>query len=71
MAAYFMAEAMLKARVHGLRAYDAVQLAAALEVHRRHLSAGVGPVTLASADRDLNTAAVAEGLTVEDPTLHP
>jgi hypothetical protein len=28
-------------------------------------------VTLVSADRDLNAAATAEGLPVDDPNLHP
>jgi predicted nucleic acid-binding protein len=65
------AEAMLVARKHRLRAYDAVQLAVVLEVHRLQRDAGLGPVTLVSADRDLNTAAVAEGIAVEDPTTHP
>jgi hypothetical protein len=32
---------------------------------------GLEAVTLVSADRELNTAAVAEGLAVEDPTTHP
>ena len=64
-------DAMLAARTHRLRAYDAVQLAVALEVQQLHQQAGLGPVTLVSADRDLNTAAVAEGLAVDDPTLHP
>jgi predicted nucleic acid-binding protein len=64
------AEAMLTARKHRLRAYDAVQLAVALEVQRLQRDAGLGPVTLVSADRDLNTAAAAEGLAVEDPTTH-
>jgi hypothetical protein len=62
---------MLLARAHGLRAYDAVQLTAALEVNRDHQNAGVGPVTLVSADRDLNTAAAVEGRAVEGPTMHP
>jgi hypothetical protein len=52
-------------------AYDAVQLAVALDVHQRQVVAGLGAVVLVSADRDLNKAAVAEGLTVEDPDLHP
>ncbi len=64
-------EAMLAARKHRLRAYDAVQLAVALEVHRLHQNAGLGPVTLVSADQDLNTAATAEGMAVDDPTMHP
>jgi predicted nucleic acid-binding protein len=63
--------AMVAARRHRLRAYDAVQLAVALEVQRLQGDAGLGPVTLVSADRDLNTAATAEGLSVEDPRRHP
>jgi predicted nucleic acid-binding protein len=63
--------AMLAARKHRLRAYDAVQLAVALEAHRLHKDAGLGPVTLVSADGDLNSAATAEGLVVEDPNAHP
>ena len=66
-----MAAAVLLARSHGLRAYDAVQLAAALDIQRDHQDMGLAPVTLVSADRDLNAAATAEGLTVEDPNLHP
>jgi predicted nucleic acid-binding protein len=62
--------AMAAARTHRLRAYDAVQLAVALEINRIHQMAG-SPVTLVSADRDLNAAATAEGLAVEDPNLHP
>jgi len=62
---------MSAARAHGLRAYDSVQLAAALEVQRSHQNVGLGLVTLVSADRDLNTAATAEGLAVEDPNAHP
>ena len=65
------AQAMLTARKHGLRAYDAVQLAVVLELHQRHQNAGFGPVTLVSADLPLNTAAAAEGLAVEDPNAHP
>jgi predicted nucleic acid-binding protein len=65
------ATAMLAARKHRLRAYDAVQLAVAIDVHRLQEAAGLGPVTLVSSDRDLNTAAAAEGLTVDDPMTHP
>ena len=54
------------ARTHALRGYDAVQLAAALEVH-----AQAPPLTLLSADANLNTAAAAEGLLVDDPNSHP
>lgn len=66
-----LADAMLSARSHGLRAFDAVQLVAAHEANRIYRAAGLAPVTLISADRDLNTAAAAEGLAVEDPNAHP
>ena len=56
---------------HALRAYDAVQLAVALEVNRIYQAAGSGSVILVSADRDLNVAATAEGLLVENPNSHP
>ena len=56
---------------HALCAYDAVQLAVALEVNRFHQAGGSGPVTLVSADQALNTAAAAEGLAVDDPNAHP
>ena len=64
-------EAMRLGNAHSLRAYDAVQLAAALEVNRSHQADGFGPITLISADRDLNAAATAEGLAVDDPNSHP
>ncbi len=64
------ADAMLKARKRRLRAYDAVQLAAALEIRQQRQKAGFGPVTLVSADRPLNDAAQVEGLVVDDPTTH-
>jgi uncharacterized protein len=63
--------AMTTARKHRLRAYDAVQLAVALEIRHLHHTAGFEPLTLVSADRDLNTAALAEGITVDNPALHP
>jgi predicted nucleic acid-binding protein len=54
------------ADTHVLRAYDAVQLAAALDIYQLDPS-----LTLESADADLNAAATAEGLAVEDPNTHP
>jgi predicted nucleic acid-binding protein len=54
------------ARRHALRGYDAVQLAAALAIHSQAPS-----LTLLSADADLNAAATAEGLSVDDPNSHP
>ena len=49
-------DAMTMARKHGLRAYDAVQLAAMIEANRFHHAAGSGLVTMISADHELNTA---------------
>jgi predicted nucleic acid-binding protein len=66
-----LAEAARLANLHVLRAYDAVQLASALEMNRRWHSAGLGSITLVSSDKDLNAAAIAEGLAVEDPQIHP
>ena len=60
----------LIARKHGLRAYDAVQLTVALEVQQLRRIAGIGPVTMVSSDHELNVAASAEGLVVENPTTH-
>ena len=66
-----LAEAMTLANTHDLRAYDAVQLAAALEVNRQRQPMGLPPVTLISADQELNAAASAEGIAVDDPNTHP
>jgi uncharacterized protein len=56
---------MRLANANMLRAYDAVQLATALEIGQQRLAAGFGPVTLVSSDRDLNAAAIAEGIAVD------
>jgi len=66
-----LADAMRLAEAHGLRAYDAVQLAAALELNRRWLAFGQAGITLVSADQELNAAATAGGLPIEDPSLYP
>ena len=60
------ADAMRAARKHRLRAYDAVQLAVALHVDSLQQTAGLGTVTMLSADQALNDAGIAEGLTVDD-----
>ena len=66
-----LSAAVRLANSHALRAYDAVQLAAALELDARWQAAGLGGIILISADRDLNAAATAEGLMVDDPNSHP
>lgn len=64
-------KAMQMAELHALRGYDAVQLAAALQLHDERLSSGMSAVTLISADAALNAAAGVEGLAVDDPNAHP
>lgn len=59
------------AEKHGLRAYDALQLAAAIEIHNQRVAAKVSPLLLISANGALNTAAFAEGLLVDNPNNHP
>ena len=66
VSAGLVAQAATLARKHALRGYDAVQLAAALEIHATDPS-----LTLLSADAELNTAAMAEGFLVDDPNSHP
>jgi predicted nucleic acid-binding protein len=55
---------------HGLRGYDALHLAAALELQDVRRSLGLPALTFVSADRDQLQAASAEGLPVDDPNLH-
>jgi uncharacterized protein len=63
-------DAMQLAETYALRGYDAVQLGAALQVNLRSLALGLPGLTLVSADVALNTAAVVEGLTTDDPNTH-
>lgn len=62
--------AMALVEKHGLRGYDAVQLATALEVQTGRRGRRGAPLTFVSADASLLQAAVAEGLAVEDPSAH-
>jgi predicted nucleic acid-binding protein len=66
VSAGLVAQAASLARKHGLRGYDAVQLAAAIETHSQLPS-----VTMLSGDANLNAAAQAEGLSVDNPNNHP
>jgi predicted nucleic acid-binding protein len=65
-----VAQAESLAEKHILRGYDAVQLAAAIQVGTAYAAAGQPAVTLVSADLELNTAAASEGLGVDDPNTH-
>lgn len=55
---------------HPLRAYDAIQLASAVEGNRLLLEAQAAPLIFVSADKRLLEAAAAEGLRVDDPNAH-
>ena len=50
-------DAVQIAERHALRAYDAVQLAAGLDLQQQSLTAGRGPITFVSSDVELNLAA--------------
>jgi hypothetical protein len=63
--------AMVLAETHGLRGYDAVQLAAGLEVNTICLANSLPSVYFVSADSELKAAAVSEGLNVQNPNNYP
>ncbi|MEJ7711220.1 MAG: type II toxin-antitoxin system VapC family toxin [Pyrinomonadaceae bacterium] len=69
--AMLIERATLLAEKYGLRGYDAVQLAAALTANDARIDLGARALTLISADDALNAAASSEGLTVDNPNLHP
>ncbi|MFZ4764670.1 MAG: type II toxin-antitoxin system VapC family toxin [Roseimicrobium sp.] len=56
------------AEKHALRAYDAMQLAVAVDLNAQFLPPDF---VFVSADDELNAAAAAEGLTFENPNHHP
>ena len=64
-------EGILLAQKYGLRGYDTAQLTVGLSVRSRLVKSGVQSFTFISADKDLNSAAQAEGLAVDNPNNHP
>jgi hypothetical protein len=58
------------AQQYGLRGYDAVQLAAASELHTIRNSMALSPLIFISADNNLNSAAQAGGMMTEHPNEH-
>jgi predicted nucleic acid-binding protein len=67
-----MAErAMDLAESHGLRGYDSVHLAAALNLHTRRSAMGLAVLTFVSADNPQLRTADAEGLRTENPDRQP
>lgn len=65
------AAAMDYANKYELRGYDAVQLAASMEIEKELKTFGAPGLIFVSADNDLNNAAQAEGLAVENPNNYP
>ena len=63
--------AMDLAEAHGPRGYDAVHLAASLEVQAGRRGRHGAPLAFVSADIGQLQAAAAEGLAVENPTVYP
>jgi predicted nucleic acid-binding protein len=64
-------EAEHLAETHALRAYDAVQLATLLELRQKLQTHQLALLKLISADDELNAAASAEGISVENPNTYP
>lgn len=58
------------AEKHGLRGYDAVQLAAALGANAERTKMRLAALTMVSADTALLSAAIAEGLLTDNPNNH-
>jgi len=71
MAENVLVEASRLAETLALRGYDAVQLAAAIAANNERVLNGLSPLIVVSADGELNDAARAEGLNVEDPNSNP
>ena len=68
--------AMTLPEKHKLRAYDAVQLAAAMIINTQSAqqgipATGIPPLVLVASDDELIAAARTEGLAVEDPRTYP
>jgi uncharacterized protein len=62
--------AIVLAETHGLRGYDAIQLAAGCE-NKLCVANGLPAITFVCADNMLNAAALNEGLVVENPNNYP
>lgn len=54
-----------------LRAFDAIQLASAITANRGLLGTPVAPLIYLASDKQLQRAAIAEGLQVDDPNNYP
>ena len=63
--------AMALVERHGMRGYDAVHLATALEAQDVRQTLGLSAIIFVSADDEQRRAAAAEGLLVENPNAYP
>ena len=63
-------EAAALTQRYPLRGYDAVHLAAALEINRQFIINRLPSLTFVSADDKLSQSAIGEGLTTENPNNH-
>jgi predicted nucleic acid-binding protein len=66
-----LSAAVALVEMYGLRAYDALQLAAATMLQTYRTGLALAPLILVSSDHELNAAAVAAGLLVEGSNTHP
>ncbi|HEY9906071.1 MAG TPA: type II toxin-antitoxin system VapC family toxin [Thermosynechococcaceae cyanobacterium] len=62
---------MALSETHGLRGYDAIQLAAGGAVNQACIANNLPPTNFVSADYELNLAASSEGLMIENPNNQP
>lgn len=56
---------------YGLRGYDSLQLASAVQIAAERTALGLAAPIMVCADTALNAAATAEGLAVDNPNAHP
>ncbi|HZB95332.1 MAG TPA: type II toxin-antitoxin system VapC family toxin [Herpetosiphonaceae bacterium] len=63
--------AVILTQTHTLRAYDAVQLATALEADLTVTAGGLNGLTFVASDNALLVAATVEGLLIDNPLSHP
>lgn len=69
--AKLLAQAASLAEAYALRAHDAVQLSAAMELRAHRIANHLSPITFVSSDKELNASATSVGLLVEDPNFYP
>ncbi len=62
---------MALSEIYALRGYDAIQLAAGRAVNTLCIANGLPSITFVSADNELNTAVISEGLKIENPNNYP